>query len=398
MANIRQQLLSLQYFDKQSVETHGNDLVRNVPTLKNTVEYFTHPNGNRCQLLNFCGTIPVHYKGNQYNIPIKLWLDQRFPDVSPFVFVVPTATMQVAERHKHVDAAGRVYLPYLHNWNRHTSSLNVLVIELMSCFAQAPPVYARRPGQSQNQQRPQQMNNYNQPQNNNNYNSQPPQYNNNNHNQYQPPSQDNKKIVQQKTTEEMKKVLDTELKKISDDIVDMMKKKYQIEKKKRSIENTFVKSSREYDRLQKRKQDLDEECKKLTSWLEENEAAETIDVDNVVSASDTHAKQLFEVTAKDYAITDVLYELEEGLGDQYLDLNLFLRQVRKISREQFFERALCKKIEALQMGGQSQPSPSFNNYTQPPANRPPVPSYNSVPQNQYPNIAPPSYNQVNRFK
>ena len=71
------------------------------------------------------------------------------------------------------------------------------------------------------------------------------------------------------------------------------------------------KSNREFDKLQERKSELEQECAILDSWLEENEASQNIDVDNVVSASDTHAKQLFEVTAKDYAITDVLYELEE---------------------------------------------------------------------------------------
>ena len=64
--SIRQQILSLSYYNRNAVESHGNDLVRNVPTLKTRVEFFTPPSGGyRVQLLNFDGTIPVHYKGAQ---------------------------------------------------------------------------------------------------------------------------------------------------------------------------------------------------------------------------------------------------------------------------------------------------------------------------------------------
>lgn len=386
--SIRQQILSLSYFNRNAVENHGNDLVRNVPTLKSRVEFFTLPSGHRVQLLHFDGTIPVHYKGAQYNIPIKIWLDYRFPECAPYVYVVPTATMQVAERHKHVDAQGRCYLPYLHGWNAHNSSLNVLVIELMSCFAQQPPVYAKRANQ---QSRPA-VNNYRPPAANYNSYKQPPPstYNNTNNNNSSynqpPPQQNNKLIVQEKTSREMKEVLEKELNIISKDIVDMMKKKHKIEIKKRGIERTFEKSNKEFDKLQERKSELEQECAILTSWLEQNEASLDIDVDNVVSASDTHAKQLFEVTAKDYAITDVLYDLEECLGDQTIDLSLFLRQIRKISREQFFERALKQKIEIQMKGGPrspiQRPQPSPGGFGRP----------QNHTGNAYPNIPPPSYN------
>ena len=64
--------------------------------------------------------------------------------------------------------------------------------------------------------------------------------NNNNISTYnQPPPQNNRKIAQEKTSNEMKEVLEKELNVISEDIVDMMKKKHKIEMKKRGIERTF---------------------------------------------------------------------------------------------------------------------------------------------------------------
>ncbi len=53
--------------------------------------------------------------GANYNIPVCLWLMDTHPYNPPIVFVRPTATMQIKQG-KHVDANGKIYLPYLHEW------------------------------------------------------------------------------------------------------------------------------------------------------------------------------------------------------------------------------------------------------------------------------------------
>jgi len=70
-------------------------------------------------------------------------------------------------------------------------------------------------------------------------------------------------------------------------------------------------SEEEFNRLQQRKAELISEKDRLEKWLADNEGNSRIDVDNVISAMDTNAQQLFEVTAEDYALSDVQYELEE---------------------------------------------------------------------------------------
>ena len=59
--------------------------------------------------------------GANYNIPVCLWLMDTHPYNPPMVFVRPTATMQIKQG-KHVDANGKIYLPYLHEW-KHVSML-----------------------------------------------------------------------------------------------------------------------------------------------------------------------------------------------------------------------------------------------------------------------------------
>jgi ESCRT-I complex subunit TSG101 len=98
--------------------------------------------GNARELLCLDGTIPVMYKGKTYNIPVCLWLLDTHPYNPPMVFVKPTAFMQIKPG-KHVDANGRIYLPYLHEWKHPQSDLAGLIQILVCIFGEEPPVFAK---------------------------------------------------------------------------------------------------------------------------------------------------------------------------------------------------------------------------------------------------------------
>lgn len=65
--------------------------------------------------LTFC----VFLVGNVYNIPVCLWLLDTYPYNPPICFVKPTSAMMI-KTGKHIDANGKIYLPYLHEW-KHVS-------------------------------------------------------------------------------------------------------------------------------------------------------------------------------------------------------------------------------------------------------------------------------------
>ena len=54
--------------------------------------------------------------GVTYNIPVCVWLQENHPYVPPLVFVKPTSTMAITAS-QHVDTNGKVYHPFLHEWN-----------------------------------------------------------------------------------------------------------------------------------------------------------------------------------------------------------------------------------------------------------------------------------------
>ncbi|XP_078488660.1 uncharacterized protein LOC144745992 [Ciona intestinalis] len=107
--------------------------------LKPTMDKYYNSNGSVKELICVSGTIPVNYKGTTYNIPIAIWLQESHPQLPPLCFVKPTSNMQVKQG-KHVDANGRVYLPYLNEWKPQTHTLEGLVEILQVIFSQESPL------------------------------------------------------------------------------------------------------------------------------------------------------------------------------------------------------------------------------------------------------------------
>jgi ESCRT-I complex subunit TSG101 len=48
--------------------------------------------GVQMRLLSLSGTIPIKYQGVVYNIPVEIFLPERYPLEAPKVFVRPTAS------------------------------------------------------------------------------------------------------------------------------------------------------------------------------------------------------------------------------------------------------------------------------------------------------------------
>lgn len=96
----------------------------------------------------------------KYNIPVSLWLPERYPNVAPIMYVVPTPDMIIKPRHAFVDASGVVNSPYLRNWSQPHSTLMIMCNDVSIQFGQDPPLFSKPPGwvppaPVQNQQSPQ---------------------------------------------------------------------------------------------------------------------------------------------------------------------------------------------------------------------------------------------------
>lgn len=70
---------------------------------------------------------------NTYHIPVCLWLMDTHPQNAPICYVKPTPDMQIRVS-MYIDHNGKIYLPYLHDWQPVISKLLFLNLYNFWCI------------------------------------------------------------------------------------------------------------------------------------------------------------------------------------------------------------------------------------------------------------------------
>eukprot|EP01083_Nonionella_stella_P079460 218062_1 len=394
---VTQLLSNLRYPERNAVLRAVEDVLQQLPSVRPKASTYVSDTGVQSTLLQLSGTIPIQFRGNQYHIPITIWITEAFPTHPPLCYVTPTANMSIKPRHKHVDAQGMVYLSYLHQWNRNTSDLINLVAVMSSTFGQDPPVFSRAAGSSYQQPvrqpQPQQQPSY-PAAGRGQFPYQQPQYPAANAYaspartfQPQPVAQSaygggqprltpaqlaaqqaekakqeaaKRKLEQEKAARLSK---ETEERRLRDEITRTLQGKLRtradsltnelsglfdttlkLKESAASLKTQIEELRTEKERLQRRSEELDSKTGSLSKWLEEQESVDEIDVNTVVRAADTWSEQLLGQVSQDQAIEDTLHALDVSFSDEQIPLPTYIKQIRKMAREQFFIRALTRKI------------------------------------------------------
>jgi ESCRT-I complex subunit TSG101 len=101
--------------------------------------------------------------------------------------------------------------------------------------------------------------------------------------------------------------------------------------------------------------EMEESVKRLEEWLEIAERQQQqqkggegeeggIDVDSMAIPTDTHSAQMLQLSAENAAIDDCIYFLDQSMARGNIPLDVFLKEVRKLSRRQFMAKAHLIKI------------------------------------------------------
>ncbi|KAG2437077.1 hypothetical protein HYH02_011336 [Chlamydomonas schloesseri] len=130
---------------KWNVRDHVSELQKVFPTLTTKLSEYHSNDGRLLNVLKVEGTMPIHYQNAKYNIPILMWLAERYPYNPPQVFVVPTANM-IIRPSAFVNPSGQVATPLLRNWLFPSSNLVDVVLEMSQVFGNEPPLYTKPAG------------------------------------------------------------------------------------------------------------------------------------------------------------------------------------------------------------------------------------------------------------
>jgi len=357
-------------------------------------------------LFNVMGTIPVSIRGTRYNIPVRIWIPVEYPYRPPMAYVTPAAGMSITPNHPHVNASGVVFLPYMQTWNPATHSLLALVQAMVQVFGQKTPLYSAPAGQSpppsypgygqpaaggyppratsgtfpppqsssgtyqplypgqtpssspySPYSRPQQ------PQSGSPYPpAQPPQSgspyppaqpSSSPYASQQPPQQ-----PQQPQPPKRRPVPKTPMDEKRDRLRDMCRAKIRemtkedldaktqrLQQEKREKEGLLNNAMTQQEQMKKEIEELTQKVKELDDFLAKNTGE--LDVDKITDPSDVHRLQLIHTVSMDMAIEDILYHFDRALLKGVISLDEYLKLCRQYSNDQFYQRALTKRIREV---------------------------------------------------
>nr|ACO15383.1 Tumor susceptibility gene 101 protein [Caligus clemensi] len=329
--SIQNLITSVSYRNPRQTKTELLNVMKHYRSLHAKVEYFSFNDGVRKKLIVLKGTIPIKYKGSYYNIPLSFWLLDTHPANAPICYVNPTNSMSIKVS-RNVDSSGKIYLPYLHEWNQNRSDLLSLIQICIITFSESSPVYAKSPfsgGEG----------------------SQPVDPVFSSLLEQQHPSSSNSTIptlhllnsVRSAVQDKLNVALREEFEIKGCELQSLRKMRDELNSGKVSIETAITESKRNTDALEKNVEDLEGKLKELEEANEKLEGEKEKDLDEALVGTAPLYNQLFHTFAKEASIDDAIYYLGEGLRRGVIDCDSFLKNVRKLSRQQFELRSLMIK-------------------------------------------------------
>ena len=192
----------------------------------------------------------------------------------------------IKPRHKHVDSAGRCYLPYLTDWQAKTSTIYEMINYMSAIFGNDPPVYQKPTTttnnvqtksvyQPQQQQQTQQQSNVQQQQSSSFFGI--PSFF-----QSQPKTED---LLTKKVSENVEKYKNESIQEIDN----LMKSQIELNQRGAHLEEAFKQLETDKKNCIEATNYFDQKGKEIDIWLSQHN--DEIDIDKVVSVSDEQSQQ-----------------------------------------------------------------------------------------------------------
>uniref|UniRef100_A0A803LFJ7 Uncharacterized protein n=2 Tax=Chenopodium quinoa TaxID=63459 RepID=A0A803LFJ7_CHEQI len=263
-------------------------------------------------LLNVNGFL--HVSDFLPDVPLIIWLHENYPLVSPMIFIPSNPECPIRENHPFVDPSGVVTTPYILDWDQKKSNLCDLVHNLIDLFQLEHPCLPDTTLKAT--------------------------------------IQDDLDAKFYDDLDVKETIIDDLVRKISDDLAALnVQTRNDIERESNNqaklkergdvIDGYISLLKDERDNLEKSVAEVEEYNDKLSDWLRISQnASSTAHVQIVGDKS-----KMVEFKAASKALDDVLYALDKALEQGVISLDVYMKQVRVLAREQFFHRAMFFELK-----------------------------------------------------
>eukprot|EP00210_Caulerpa_lentillifera_P009635 g9191.t1 len=318
---------------------------------------YTYTDGRTVGMLEVDGLVPMSYSGTNYFIPVNLWIPEDYPKRGPICYVSPTSNMVLAQDHPYMDRSGHITTLYLVYWNPERSNLIGTINDLRTVFSQKTPVYARE----------------NQTKNNTMFQGLNPSSHQTVVNPYSKRPEGKLSLESQRSVgidhetanrlyrNLMIKALIARANGSMMDIIEQSQPELtRLASEKSLLSERANQLANEVLRLQNTRTAIEHNIStmgaimtEISTWedrlhLPSSSTTNAVKAKEVLVPVDPLTTQFLECQSEDVAIEETLNVLDVLLQKDKIDVESYLKQVRKLGRRQFYARALSIKIGNLQ--------------------------------------------------
>ncbi|GJD11049.1 Tumor susceptibility gene 101 protein [Galdieria sulphuraria] len=336
------------------------------------------------------GVVIIVYKERPYNIPVSIWIPAGYPRYPPQVHVVPTSSMILKQGHKYMDPQGVVHHEVLNRWNPQMYGLSTIIQVLEVIFSQEPPVFAKRAEQmpkvspinqsvshiksdvgDDNEQNFQVAASRSQkksslksmvrskyagpvasnipaqlaaPNLHASYQHYPTSPWNTNSMTLTPEELKRRELVE-KASERIRVFLATYVQQSRTEIAHLLEQRNQCLAASESIDAEMTSATQEQEETEMEYEQVQTVYDDLSQWLEKEKPRLTeMNLDSFVIFPTKILNKIEKMRAMNAAYQDALCLLDEALQEEVISLEQFLKEVRKISKEQYQLRSVLKEL------------------------------------------------------
>jgi ESCRT-I complex subunit TSG101 len=274
--------------------------------------------------------------------------------------------MVIKQSHSNVQNDGKVNMPYLANWSASTSTLTELVQYLSAIFSQDPPLYTKPPGYTpsryDNQASSYPISSHSgregavigvsingvtgYPNLNASHVNHSDSIHANSFSNNQNSTLSRREKLEKDLTSKLQSELHNvhlKLKKELDDEFNTQRLLQESLQVIRNDANTLFKLKADFERSLN---ELEQKSKELEEWGNEMASKGPLDPESLLEPYDAISAQLVRLTAEQKAIDDIIYCLETAKQENIIDLATFMKETRKLTKQQFLSRMHVMKINA----------------------------------------------------